>query len=194
MGATLRGCKCGLRGADGPLESASRRWRPPSDSTTRRRSLRGLGQPGPERGIQMSHAANPSDPLRRLRLAATSAAGGVAFVATSVPFVASMAPALARLVRQGRPTSCQYGKTSWWTVEWRGKPVWILRRTADMLDSLRTHDGLLADPLSTWEDQQPEYARNARRSVRPDIAVLVAVCTHFGCIPTFRPDAGGRHQ
>ena len=140
----------------------------------------------------MSHAANPSDPVRRQWLAATSVAGGMAIVATCVPYVASMAPS-ERARAFGAPVeadiaSIRPGELQ--TVEWRGKPVWILRRTADMLDSLRTHDGLLADPLSTREDQQPGYARSALRSVRPDIAVLVAVCTHLGCIPTFRPDAG----
>lgn len=76
------------------------------------------------------------------------------------------------------------------TVEWRGRPVWVLRRNADMLAALRSHDGLLSDPRSTRQGQQPDYARNDLRSVKPDIAVLVAICTHLGCVPTFRPEPG----
>jgi len=140
----------------------------------------------------MPDTADPSDPLRRQWLAATSAAGGAAVVATSIPFVASMAPS-ERARAFGAPVevdiaSIRPGELR--TVEWRGKPVWILRRTGDMLDRLRAHDALLADPRSTRRDQQPDYARNPLRSVKPDIAVLVAVCTHLGCIPTFRPDPG----
>ena len=75
------------------------------------------------------------------------------------------------------------------TVEWRGKPVFVLRRSPDMLDALARHDELLADPGSRRSDQ-PEYTRNAVRSVRPEIVVLEAVCTHLGCIPTFRPTPG----
>lgn len=75
-------------------------------------------------------------------------------------------------------------------MEWRGKPVWLLLRTAAMLENLRRHDDLLSDPHSDRRDQQPDYARNGLRSVRPDTAVLVAICTHLGCIPTFRPEPG----
>lgn len=139
----------------------------------------------------MSSTANPNDLARRQWVAAASAAGGLGLVATSVPFVASMAPSeRARAfgapvevdIRQIKPGELQ-------TVEWQGKPVWVLRRTADMLASLRNHDEQLSDPRSSRK-QQPDYARNEPRSVRPEIAVLVAVCTHLGCIPTFRPEPG----
>lgn len=75
-------------------------------------------------------------------------------------------------------------------MEWRGKPVWVLHRTANMLASLRNHGELLSDPHSTRRGQEPDYARNDLRSVKPDIAVLVRICTHLGCVPTFRPDSG----
>ena len=140
----------------------------------------------------MSHTANPTDPARRQWVAAASAAGGLGIVATSVPFVASMAPS-ERARAFGSTVEVDIGSIKpgeLRTVEWRGKPVWVLRRTAGMLETLRTHDDLLSDPRSTRREQQPDYARNDSRSVKPDIAVLVAVCTHLGCIPTFRPEPG----
>ena len=140
----------------------------------------------------MSSTANPPDPVRRRWIAAASAAGGLGIVATSTPFVASMAPS-ERARAFGAPVevdieSVKPGELL--TVEWRGKPVWVLRRTADMLQTLSAHDDLLSDPRSTRLEQQPDYARNDFRSVTPDIAVLVAICTHLGCIPTFRPERG----
>lgn len=75
------------------------------------------------------------------------------------------------------------------TVPWRGQPVFVLRRSAEMLDSLPRHDELLADPQSV-QSIQPLYAKNTDRSIRPGLGVLVGVCTHLGCIPTFRPTPG----
>lgn len=132
------------------------------------------------------------DRSRRQWLALASATGGAGVVATSVPFVASMAPS-ERARAFGAPVEVDIGSLrpgELRTVEWRGKPVWLLRRTADMLAGLRNHDELLADPQSERRDQQPDYARNETRSVRPDTAVLVAICTHLGCIPSFRPEPG----
>jgi ubiquinol-cytochrome c reductase iron-sulfur subunit len=76
------------------------------------------------------------------------------------------------------------------TVEWRGKPVWILRRTPEMLKSLAAVEKLLADPASAVTDQQPEYAQNEARAIKPEILVLVGICTHLGCSPDKRLDAG----
>lgn len=123
---------------------------------------------------------------------ACSAAGSVGILATSVPFVASMAPS-ERARAFGAPVEVDVGTVKpgeLRTVEWRGRPVWVLRRNADMLAALRSHDGLLSDPRSTRQGQQPGYARNDLRSVKPDIAVLVAICTHLGCVPIFRPEPG----
>lgn len=134
-----------------------------------------------------------SDPGRRkILLAATSAAGGAALAAASVPFIASMNPS-ERARAAGAPVETDF---SWLepgtltTVEWRGKPVWILRRTEAMLETLRDprHLAKLADPGSGVKSQQPVYAQNANRSVKPDHLVVVALCTHLGCVPTFRPD------
>lgn len=73
-------------------------------------------------------------------------------------------------------------------LEWRGKPVWILRRTPAMLERLASAEGLLADPRSEVSSQQPEYAKNSTRSIRPEMLVTVALCTHLGCIPSYYPE------
>ena len=108
-----------------------------------------------------------------------------------MPLVASLAPS-DRARAMGAPVEVdlqgmQPGELR--TVEWRGKPVFVLRRSQDMLDSLTRHDDLLAEPTSR-RSIQPEYARNLVRSVKPEIPVLEAVCTHLGCVPSFRPTAG----
>jgi ubiquinol-cytochrome c reductase iron-sulfur subunit len=71
-------------------------------------------------------------------------------------------------------------------VEWRGKPVWILRRTETMLAGIRADDSLVSDPRSE-ASQQPDYARNEFRSIKPEVSVMVGVCTHLGCSPQFKP-------
>ncbi|MCB1997420.1 MAG: ubiquinol-cytochrome c reductase iron-sulfur subunit [Burkholderiaceae bacterium] len=133
----------------------------------------------------------PKDPAKRIWLTATAVAGGAGLTATAVPFVASMSPSeRARAI--GAPVSVdlqgmQPGELR--TVEWRGQPVFVLRRSAEMMERLEQHDDLLADPLSKRSDQ-PEYAANADRSVNPEFGVMVGICTHLGCIPTFRPTPG----
>jgi len=133
----------------------------------------------------------PVDPDRRVWLTATSVAGGAGLVATAVPLVSSMAPS-ERARAMGAPVEVDVsgirpGELK--TVEWRGQPVFVLRRSAEMLDALNRHDDLLADPGSRRSDQ-PAYTANAERSIKPDIAVMVGISTHLGCIPTFRPTPG----
>lgn len=131
------------------------------------------------------------DAERRLWLAATSATGGVGLIATVVPFVSSMAPS-ERARALGAPVEVDIAGIKpgeLMTVEWRGKPVFVLRRSSEMLDSLTRHDDWLADPGSR-RSEQPEYAANVGRSVKPEIAVMVGICTHLGCIPSFRPKPG----
>ena len=136
-------------------------------------------------------ADSPDDSDRRLWLGAATAVGGAGLVATAVPFVASLAPSeKARAL--GAPVDVDVSNLrpgELRTVEWRGKPVFVLRRTPEMIDALARHDELLADPLSQ-RSEQPEAERNALRSSRPDLVVMEAVCTHLGCIPTFRPTPG----
>lgn len=122
---------------------------------------------------------------RRRLLVATAAAGGVATVATLVPFVASLSPS-ERAKAAGAPVEADISKLGpgqMMTVEWRGKPVWIIRRTKEMLDSLKVTDALVSDPKSD-KHMQPEYAKNEYRSIKPEFLVAVGICTHLGCSPT----------
>ena len=125
------------------------------------------------------------DSGRRQLLVATSAAGGVAAVATAVPFVASLTPS-ERAKAAGAPVEADISKLApgeMMTVEWRGKPVWILRRTPEMLASLDKTEPLVSDPGSE-KPMQPEYAQNKYRSVKPEYLVAVGICTHLGCSPS----------
>ncbi|MDT3668855.1 MAG: ubiquinol-cytochrome c reductase iron-sulfur subunit [Aromatoleum sp.] len=125
------------------------------------------------------------DSGRRQLLVATSAAGGVAAVATAVPFVASLTPS-ERAKAAGAPVEADISKLApgeMMTVEWRGKPVWILRRTPEMLASLDKTESLVSDPGSE-KPMQPEYAQNKYRSVKPEYLVAVGICTHLGCSPS----------
>lgn len=133
----------------------------------------------------------PIDTDRRRWLTATTLAGGTGLVATGVPLVTSMAPserarALGASVKVD-VESIRSGELR--TVEWRGQPVFVLRRSTQMLAALTRHDDQLADPRSRRSDQ-PRYAGNVHRSVRPELGVMVGVCTHLGCIPGFRPTPG----
>ncbi len=122
---------------------------------------------------------------RRFLIAATGAAGGVATVAVAAPFVLSMMPS-ERAKAAGAPVEVDLSRIepgSMVIVEWRGKPVWIVHRTQDMLDRLTGIDDKLADP-KLEVPQQPEYVRNATRSIKPELMVMVGICTHLGCSPT----------
>jgi ubiquinol-cytochrome c reductase iron-sulfur subunit len=128
---------------------------------------------------------------RRFLVAATSVAGGVAGVAAAVPFVLSMTPS-ARARAAGAPVEVDISRIEpgmMITVEWRGKPVWIVHRTREMIDSLPKNDSAVVDPKSSVK-QQPDYARNETRSIKPEYLVLVGICTHLGCSPTQKLTAG----
>ena len=127
---------------------------------------------------------------RRFLLAATTVASGVAAGATAVPFVASMLPS-ERAKAAGAPVEVDISQLEpgqKMIVEWRGKPVWIVRRTPDMLKSVQTDDPRVADPKSA-RSVQPEYAKNEYRSLKPEYLVLVGICTHLGCSPVDRLQA-----
>lgn len=126
---------------------------------------------------------------RRFLITATSVAGGIASVAWATPFVLSMMPS-ERAKAAGAPVEVDISKLEpgmLLLVEWRGKVVWILSRTPEMLASLTKLDSKLSDPNSE-RDQQPEYAQNLTRSIRPEILVTTGVCTHLGCSPVFRKE------
>lgn len=129
---------------------------------------------------------------RRFLVTSTSvvAAVGAGFVA--VPFVSSWMPS-ERAKNAGAPVEVDISKVAegqMLTVEWQSKPVWIVKRSKKTLEDLRKNDDTLRDPASENVDQQPAYAQNENRSIKPEILVLVGICTHLGCSPTFRPDIG----
>lgn len=128
---------------------------------------------------------------RRRLLVASSVAGGVAGIAAAIPFVASLAPS-ERAKSAGAPVEVDLSKLApgeMMTVEWRGKPVWIIHRTPEMLESLTKIADKLADPDSK-RPQQPPYARNTHRSIKPEYMVAIGICTHLGCSPTEKFKAG----
>ncbi|MBC7499240.1 MAG: ubiquinol-cytochrome c reductase iron-sulfur subunit [Herminiimonas sp.] len=124
---------------------------------------------------------------RRRLLIATSTVGGAGLVAAAIPFLESMEPS-ARAKAEGGPTEVEIGSLhpgELKTVVWRGKPVWLLRRDAGMIKSIGQDAALLADPESA-HSEQPAACRNAYRSLQPELAVIVGVCTHLGCSPVMR--------
>ena len=127
---------------------------------------------------------------RRLLIGATSAAGAVGAIGVAVPFVASWNPS-AKAKAAGAPVKADISKLEpgqQMIVEWRGKPVWVVRRTEEALENLEKLNGQLADP-SSEKPQQPEYIPGtSARSLRPEIMVMVGICTHLGCSPTYRPE------
>ncbi|MGX9460752.1 ubiquinol-cytochrome c reductase iron-sulfur subunit [Shewanella sp. A14] len=129
---------------------------------------------------------------RRFLTAATAVVGGAGAVAVAVPFIKSWNPS-AKAKAAGAPVEVNISKVEpgqLIRVEWRGKPVWIVRRTEAVLDNLKTLDSQLRDPASE-EMQQPEYATNPARSIKPEFFIAVGICTHLGCSPTYLPDSFG---
>ena len=126
-----------------------------------------------------------ASPTRRQWMIATVGASGALSLAAIVPFVSSLMPS-ERAKAAGAPVEVDIGKLApgdMMVVEWRGKPVWILNRTPEMLATLKKAEPMLADPASD-KPQQPGYASNETRSRRPEILVAVGICTHLGCSPS----------
>jgi ubiquinol-cytochrome c reductase iron-sulfur subunit len=129
---------------------------------------------------------------RRFLIAATGVAGGVAGASVAIPFAMSMLPS-ARARAAGAPVEVDISGLEpgmMITEEWRGKPVWIVRRTPEMIATLPELDPELADPGSKMK-QQPDYAKNEARSIKPEYLVLIGICTHLGCSPTQKLAPGG---
>ncbi len=127
---------------------------------------------------------------RRFLTAATTVVGGVGAAFLAVPFLAYWRPS-AKAQAAGAPVEVDISQLEVGqliNVKWRGSPVWVFKRTEQNLEDLPRLDNLLRDPDSAI-DQQPEYARNKHRSIRPDIMVLIGICTHLGCSPLFHPDS-----
>jgi ubiquinol-cytochrome c reductase iron-sulfur subunit len=133
------------------------------------------------------------DQGKRTWLIATGCAGAVGGVATAVPFVSTFAPSerakAAGAAVEADISGLKPGEKM--TVEWRGKPVWIVRRTPDQLAALKGLDPQLADPLSERKAYTlPEYANNEARSIKPEYFVVIGICTHLGCSPSDKFQAG----
>ncbi|CAN7414504.1 ubiquinol-cytochrome c reductase iron-sulfur subunit [Pseudorhodoferax sp. LjRoot39] len=129
----------------------------------------------------------PVDRSKRTWLIASGCAGAVGGVATAVPFVSTFQPSerakAAGAAVEVDISALKPGEKV--TVEWRGKPVWIIKRTPEQLAELPKLDSQLADPKSLRKPSEltPEYARNEGRSIKPDVLVVVGICTHLGCSP-----------
>lgn len=146
----------------------------------------------------MNHCTCPGDslsandsPARRRWLLATVGLGGALTLTAITPFVSSLLPS-ERARAAGAPVEVEIDKLAlgeMMVVEWRGKPVWILRRTLAMLATLKKGDPKLVDPDSKVP-QQPDYANNEHRSLKPEYLVAVGLCTHLGCSPSKAFEAG----
>ncbi|TRX03832.1 ubiquinol-cytochrome c reductase iron-sulfur subunit [Candidatus Methylobacter oryzae] len=126
---------------------------------------------------------------RQFLTSALTVVGAVGTGYLAVPFLAQMQPSV-KAMAAGAPVEVDLSKMEpgqLIRVAWRGKPVWILNRTPEVLETLKTLDDELRDPLSQ-ESIQPESSKNPARSIKPEIFVAVGLCTHLGCSPTFRPE------
>ncbi len=141
-----------------------------------------------------SFKMDEKDPGRRTWMITCGAAGAVAGAAVAVPFLGSMAPS-EKARSAGAPVEVDLSDIAEGglkIVEWRGKPVWIVRRTPAMLQSLNGLDTQLADPNSDRKDYPvPDYAKNAHRSIKPEFLITVGICTHLGCSPVTKFETGG---
>jgi ubiquinol-cytochrome c reductase iron-sulfur subunit len=124
---------------------------------------------------------------RRFLTIATSVVGGVGAVGVAVPFIASWNPS-EKAKQAGAAVTANISKLEpgqLIRVEWRGKPVWVVKRTPEMLETLTKVEPNLRDPGSE-DPQQPDYAKNQHRSKKPELFVAVGICTHLGCSPTYK--------
>ena len=127
---------------------------------------------------------------RRFLVTSTSVVGAVGAGFVAVPFLSSWMPS-ERAKNAGAPIEADISRLEegrMMTVEWQSKPVWIVRRSEKTLADLESNNANLQDPASEKLEQQPDYAKNQHRSIKEDVLVLVGICTHLGCSPTFRPD------
>ena len=128
---------------------------------------------------------------RKFLVGVTTTLGVVGAVGVATPFVSSWNPS-AKAKAAGAPVKVDISKIlpgEQIRAEWRGKPVFVLRRTPEMLEAIKATNDMVADPNSE-QPQQPAYATNEARAINAEIAVLVGICTHLGCSPQFRPEVG----
>ncbi|GIS46091.1 MAG: ubiquinol-cytochrome c reductase iron-sulfur subunit [Gammaproteobacteria bacterium] len=116
--------------------------------------------------------------------------GGIGGVFALIPFLSTMSPS-ERAKSAGAPIEVDVSNIQpgmYKVFEWRGKPVWVVRRTQEMINQIADRDDKLSDPMSN-EEFQPSYAKNKYRSIKPEFLVLVGVCTHLGCSPLYKPNS-----
>lgn len=145
----------------------------------------------------MSNPPTVDSKRRRFLVTTTAAVGGIGAVYAAMPFVFSLQPS-ERAKAAGAPIEVDISRLEPGQkidVEWRGKVVWIVNRSKAMLDSLKSFDDKVADPASK-NKQQPDYAKNEfrARADRPELLVMVGICTHLGCSPTFRPEVAAEAE
>ena len=152
-----------------------------------------------ENGLELENQLSFSKPLtinkskRQFLIAATAGVGAIGAATVALPFVGSMLPS-ERAKAAGAPVEVDISKIapgSMITAEWRGQPVWIINRTDEMTASLAKVNAELSDPNSDVVSQQPTYAKNANRAIKPNLAVVVGICTHLGCSPSEKLQTGG---
>lgn len=127
---------------------------------------------------------------RKMLTVSASVVGAVGAAVAVVPFLSTMSPS-AKALASGAPVEVDVSKLEPGQkiqVEWRRKPVWVVKRSQEMVSSLKETEERVRDPDSEDLTMQPEFARNKERSLRPEVLVLVGICTHLGCSPTFRPE------
>jgi ubiquinol-cytochrome c reductase iron-sulfur subunit len=130
---------------------------------------------------------------RNFLITATACTGAIGAAAMAVPFVGSMLPS-ERAKAAGAPVEVDISKIepgTFFTAEWRGKPVWIINRTPEQTAELSKHNDQLSDPMCEVVSQQPTYCKNSHRSIKENISVVVGICTHLGCSPSAKMAAGG---
>ena len=141
----------------------------------------------------MSDSFLPEDPARRTALLTTCAAGAAGSAAVAWPFLKSMRPS-ERALAAGAPVEVDISGLApgeMKRVEWRGKPVWVVRRTPEMLQAVKKDDAKVSDPNSVRTAfPTPPYAKNEYRSIKPEYLVVVGICTHLGCSPSDRFQPG----
>ena len=139
-----------------------------------------------------SQTLNTNFKRRRFLIGAIYTLGGIGVIGGAIPFVASWNSS-AKARSSGAPVKVNIQKIEQGqrvTVAWRGKPVWIVHRSSEMLTLLKQESlrAKLRDPDSSVTSQQPEYVVNEYRSIKPTYLVAIGICTHLGCVPTYRPE------
>jgi ubiquinol-cytochrome c reductase iron-sulfur subunit len=146
-----------------------------------------------EQVLSFSAPSQVDQEKRNFLIAATAGVGALGAAAVAVPFIGSMLPS-ERAKAAGAPVEVDISKIEPGTImtaEWQGKPVWIIHRTPEMTAELTKHNNQLSDPMCDVTSQQPAYCKNAHRSIKADISVVVGICTHLGCSPIAKLAADG---